>query len=329
MKSKRVVNLIALVIGIGALAYLIYEVGWRELLDNLIAVGPAFPLFLGIEAASNVSSCFGWYFAFDRGERPGYGRLLAVSFASLSVAGALPTGQAGEVAKANMLRGHASNPAILSSLLVYNYLHVATTLIMVLAGPIVALFTGGFTQQVILATLAVCVAVILVTALLGALLYWGALHRLLERIGSWRFVPWTPSDKLKDGLREVDTKLRAIINERPADVLRAALGLLVGRLFQVAEVYAILVYMGVSDSVGVAMMVFSTTAMANYLLMILPAREGFLEGSTFVVFEMLGLKGAHGLSLEITRRLRKIVYQLIGIVLMVVFVGREDERERS
>ncbi|MBW2278467.1 MAG: flippase-like domain-containing protein, partial [Deltaproteobacteria bacterium] len=247
----------------------------------------------------------------------------------LSVAGALPTGQAGEVAKANMLRGHSSSTAILSSLLVYNYLHVATTLVMVLAGPIVALFTGGFEQNVILTTLAVCIAVIVVTALLGALLYWGALHRLLERAAGWRFVPWTPSGKLKDGLREVDTKLRDIINNRPADVARATVGLLVGRLFQVAEVYAILVYMGVSDSVGVAMMVFSTTAMANYLLMVLPAREGFLEGSTFVVFEMLGLSGAEGLSLEITRRLRKIVYQLVGIVLMMVFVGRKDEREKS
>jgi len=329
MSSKRVVNLVALVLGIGALAYLIYEVGWRELLDNLIAVGPAFPLFLAIEALSNVSSCFGWYFAFDPGERPSYGRLLAVSFASLSLAGALPTGQAGEVAKANMLRGHASNPAILSSLLVYNYLHVATTLLTVLAGPIVALATGGFTRQVILVTLAVCAAVIAVTALLGALLYWGALHRVLERIASWRFVPWTPSQRLKDGLREVDSKLRDMVNHRPADVVRATLGLIAGRLFQVAEVYAILAYMGVSDSIGVAMMVFSTTAMANYLLMVLPAREGFLEGSTFVVFEMLGLNGAEGLSLEITRRLRKIVYQLIGIVLMLVFVGRKDERDES
>lgn len=329
MKSKRVINLVALVIGIGALAFLIYEVGWRELLDNLLAVGPAFPLFLAIEAASNATSCFGWYYAFDPGDRPRYGRLLAVSFASLSVAGALPTGQAGEVAKANLLRGHSNTAEILSSLLVYNYLHVLVTLVMVLAGPIVAHFTGGFSELVIAVTLAICAAVFALTALLGVLLYWGVLHRLLTRIATARLIPWKPSERLEEGLREVDSKLRDIINHRPADILRGSLGLLAGRVLQVAEVYAILAYMGVSDSVGVAMMVFSTTAMANYLLMVLPAREGFLEGSTWVVFKMLGMNGADGLSLEITRRLRKIVYQLFGIILMVFFVGKKDRSEKS
>jgi hypothetical protein len=328
MKSKRVINVIALVVGIGALAFLIYKVGWRELVDNLLAVGPAFPLFLAIEAFSNVFSCFGWYYAFDPSDRPRYFKLLSISFASLSLAGALPTGQAGEVAKANLVRGHAGATEILSSLLIYNYFHILTTVLVVLTGPIVVYVTGGFSELVILVTMAICVAVFAVTALLGVLLYWGILHKLLEWVGGLHWSPWKPSDKLMAGVREVDVKLRQIISTRPGDLLKGVLGLLVGRLFQVAEIYAILAYMGVSDSVGVSLMIFSTTAMVNYLLMVLPAREGFLEGSTWVVFKLLGMSGADGLSLEITRRLRKVFYQLIGIVLMAVFVGRKDRRSK-
>ena len=61
----------------------------------------------------------------------------------------------------------------------------------------------------------------------------------------------------------------------------------------------------------------SRSIYCNYLLMVLPAREGFLEASTLGVFQLLGLAGADGLSLELTRRLRKIFYQALGVGLMV------------
>ena len=61
------------------------------------------------------------------------------------------------------------------------------------------------------------------------------------------------------------------------------------------------------------------------LLMVLPAREGFLEGSTYVVFRLIGMNGADGLSLEITRRLRKIVFQVFGVLLMMYFVKKKDD----
>ena len=86
--------------------------------------------------------------------------------------------------------------------------------------------------------------------------------------------------------------------------------------------------MDITGDPSVSLMVFSATAVVNYLLMVLPAREGFLEGSTLVVFEMLGMNGAHGLSLEITRRLRKIFFQILGIFLMIGAV-KDSKRIRK
>jgi hypothetical protein len=327
MKSKRVINIIALVIGISALTFLVYKVGFWELLDNLISFGAAFPLILLIEALSNVFSCIGWHRAFEPDDRPSYGRLLLISFASLSLAGALPTGQAGEVAKGNMIRGYARPAEILSSLLIYNYLHILTTLFVVIIGPIVALVVQQFEVGTVLVTLGVCIASFLATGVLGLLLYSGILHKFLGRIGRIRLIPWTPSDKILDGVREVDQRLRGIVSQRPGDLARGIGGLFIGRVFQVAEIYTILHFMGVSSDVTVSLMVFSVTAVVNYVLMVLPAREGFLEGSTLVVFEMLGMSGVHGLSLEITRRLRKIVFQVLGIFLMVGAVKSSGSRD--
>ncbi len=324
MKNKRAINIIAIIIGVGALSYLIYRVGFRELLDNLLTIGPVFPLLLAIEAVSNAFSCTGWYYSFDPGSRPRYRKLLGISYASLSIAGALPTGQAGEVAKGNLLRGVASTTEIVSSLLIYNYLHILTVMLLVFIGPFVALFTGGFDAEVIWVTLGAGVLVLAVVLVLGAMLYSGVLHKFLEWVGRRRLI-WKPSEKLLGGVRDVDARLRLIIRERPGDIIKGSTGLFLGRVMGVIEVYVILSYMGVSDSVTVSLMIFSTTAMVKYLLMVLPAREGFLEGSTYVVFRLIGMNGADGLSLEITRRLRKIVFQVFGVVLMMYFVRKKDD----
>ena len=167
MNSKRIINLVALVVGVTALGFLIYKVGLDELLENLMSFGAAFPLILLVEAFSNVFSCFGWYYSFEPAHRPSYGRLLYISFASLSLAGALPTGQAGEVAKGNMLRGHSKPTEILSSLLIYNYFHIFTTLLMVVIGPFVALAVGSFETRIVLITMGVAFASFTITLILG------------------------------------------------------------------------------------------------------------------------------------------------------------------
>ena len=310
--------------GLAALSWLVYEVGPAKLWAQLVAVGPAFPLVLLVEAASNCASTMGWLYAFHPGDRPKYRQLITVTFASFSVAGTLPTGQAGEVAKWNLMRGMASNAEIVSSLLVYNYLHILTTLLCVLVGPLWALASGGFPRDVVWITLAVTAVMTVGTLIGGQLLYAGVLGGLLRRVGRWGWVPWAPSDVLLAKVGEVDASLRGLVRERPGDLLRSTLWLAIGRVFSVVEIYVILEAMGTSESFLVSVMVFSATAVVNYLLMVLPAREGFLEASTLGVFKLLGMQGADGLSLELTRRLRKIVYQVAGIGLRVALSRRRE-----
>ena len=318
MLTRRTINSLAIGVGLCALAWLVFDVGPQTLVAQLVLVGPAFPLVLLVEAASNAASTMGWLYAFDPRDRPSYRQLLTVTFASFSVAGTLPTGQAGEVAKWNLMRGMAANEEIVSSLLVYNYLHVLTTLLCVFVGPVWALAAGGFPANIGWTTLAVTAVMLIPTGLGGWLLYRGILGGLLRRIGGWSWVPWTPSVAFLGKVADVDARLSALVKERPGDLLRCTAWLAVGRVFSVVEIWVILRAMGTSDSFLVSVMVFSATAVVNYLLMVLPAREGFLEASTLGVFKLLGMRGADGLSLELTRRLRKIVYQVAGIALMVV-----------
>ncbi len=322
MTSARTINRVAIGIGVTALGLLIYKVGARTLLDQLLAFGPAFPIILAISALSNTAACAGWYYTFEPGERPTFSTLLLISFASLSLGDTLPTGQGGSLAKGNMMRGLTRGSQIVSSLLLYNYLILVGTLLVVLVGPVWALQAGGFPPGIAALTLGVGVAVAAGASVAGLFLYAGKLHRILEHVRAGRF-PWKPSDRTISRTRSVDEGLRGFLRSRPGDVARSLLGLTASRTLHVLEVHIILSRMDLSESWLVALMVFSTTQMVNYMLKVLPAREGFLEASTLGVFKLLGMRGADGLALEITRRLRKVFFQALGSLLMFVVSRRE------
>jgi hypothetical protein len=318
--SRSAINWIFLAIGLTALVFLIREVTLAELLHQLATFGLAFFIILAIEFSSNFISNFGWYYSFSPQHRPPYTRIFLTGMASMSVAGALPSGQAQEFLKANMLRGYAPSSEIVSSLLLYNYLHVLTTSFVVFLATLIPLFSTVFAPSLTYQVTAIAGLVLGGTAAIWILLRLGLLERLLNRL---RRLPWTrlqPSDGTLDGARKVDARLKTFASEHPGDLVKAVVTLIAGRLLAWLEVFVIMWRLGLDDSMAAVCMVYATTSLANYMLMILPAREGFLEGSTYLIFEWIGFNPAAGLSLELIRRIRKICYQALGVLLTLLFV---------
>jgi hypothetical protein len=307
--SRKAVNIAFLAFGVGALLFLVRSVGFAQVWNEVTRVGHGFGWILLIELMSNVCSARGWYFTFTPDGRPGYLRVLLTSLASLSVAGLLPSGQAGEIAKANLLRGHAPASSIVSSLLLFNVLHVLVASAVSLVGIIIPLSIGAFHPAILWPLLAI--AALVVAAMIGAglLLRLNLLERVVEKLQKIPFRFIKPS-RWMNGAAEIDTHLRELSS---MDFLRSVFWLAMGRLWQVLEVWVILLYLRENSSIEVATAVFAATNLAAYLLLILPVREGFTEGRTFVVFQWLGLSGPAGLSLELIRRARKVTFQLLGV----------------
>lgn len=321
MKHQRLITLAIIAVALVGLGLLVRDIGLQKLLDQLLAVAWAFPFVLLAEGLSNATSTVGWYHAFPVGPRPPLRKLMSISFASLAVAGVLPTGQASELTKWNLLRGHAHTADVVSSLVVFNYLHVACTLGMVLVGPAVALITGHFPDKAVWSTLLVAVVCFGGALFGGWLLARGMLARALYRLGGLKLFAFARKPKVQDWAGAVDTRLSATF-KREGTLVQAAAWLLVGRLFAIVEVWIILSALGAPSPATTALMVFSATAVVNYVLLVLPAREGVLEASTYGVFVFLGLPGEQGLSLELIRRIRKVAYQAAGVVLLVI-LGRK------
>lgn len=323
--TRNRVSALFLAVGVIALAIFIWKLGWAPIADALVRFAPAFPVILLIEFLSNVGSTTGWYYAFSPADRPRWTRLQAVNFASLPLSGALPTGQAGEVLKANLLRGRVAGGDIVSSLVIYNALHVATTALIMAVGPLVALVSGAFSAQVSAVLLGVSLAIAGSMLGLGLLLRWGLFARVTRLLARLPFKA-LKSTHIEGWALDVDRRFRAMWHDRRRDLLLATAWLLGARVIQIAEVWLILWYLMPDATWLTAWMAFTGTALANYVLLVLPAREGFLEGSAYVVFEALGLSGAHGFTLELTRRLRKIVFQVGGLLLLLVLSRQKEPK---
>jgi len=324
--SRSLINIVFFALGLVALVLLTIEVGPGTLWEQLTRVGIVFIPILLTELASNLASARGWYFAFSPESRPAYGKTVISSIAALSVSGALPTGQAGEFVKGNLMRGQAPATEIVSSLIWYNYLHVLMTSAAVFFAAIIPVAAGAFEPTMRYSALGLAAIILLVTAAILVLL---RLH-MLEKIIRWlqAHLPafLKPSDRIIEPVRTVDQRLSTFMSEHPADFIRSNAWLLIGRLLNILEVWIILTALDLPNGVATVAMVYAATSMANYLLMVLPAREGFLEGSTYLIFGMLGLASAAGLSFEIVRRLRKIFYQILGLILLLSLSPKRKEQ---
>jgi hypothetical protein len=198
-------------------------------------------------------------------------------------------------------------------------------------GALAGLFSAEYAPAVVWVALAVSLGAFLLQALIGVFLRLGLFDRLVGWLQRLPLARLRPSESVREGARNVDRQIRDFATHHRRDFLLSTFWLTMGRAFAVAEVWVILWRLGLPTSPAVTGMVFAMTALANYMLMVLPAREGFLEGSTYVIFGLIGMNPADGLSLEIIRRIRKIAYQGLGLGLTLALTreGRKPAQAEA
>lgn len=318
LPSRFTLNLVFFVLGMTALVFLVRSVTLDKLLDQLCTFGAAFVLTFAVDLCSTISSTRGWYLVFQKKYRIPHQRLIMTSLASNSLGDTFSVGQGSELIKANLMRGLTPASEIASSLLLYNYLHVLVTSAVVFGAALYALFAAPLEFSVRLFVFVAAAVVLLLVFLLSFFLRRGACERVLLwfKQRPLRFLHAGP--KTFEGARLADERMGRFVQESPSNVLATLFWLFCGRLFNLLEVFIILHVLDGGDSLPIVAAVFASTAMANYLLMFVPAREGFLVSTSYVIFGLLGLSQASGLSFEVIRRIRKMGFQVIGLFAMLL-----------
>ncbi len=316
MKS-RIFNTAAFLCGLALLVWIILDTGPSTLLEHLSSVGWGFAWVVAVYLAETLIEVAAWQLLVPGPKRTSFFRMFAVSQAGAALNGLLP-GQTGEVVKGTLLRGHMKPRWIVSSLLMYNFLFIATTLPVLVLCAATVLVTAALPPGVAL-TLTGAVAL---SAVLPILLFvWirrGMVGDILAVVRRIPLVGRLVKDSLVEEGRKIDHETRAAWKHRPRDFAVASALLTGARFLGILEVWLILFLMGKPVSIAISCGIFAAGQVFAYVVMFLPTSFGVLEGGTKGIFQWFSLAGEVGLSLELVRRIRKFFFMFIGIVCLGV-----------
>jgi uncharacterized protein (TIRG00374 family) len=298
--------------GLGAVAYLLYHVGPRPVWHSIRALGWGLPLVLFFPfSLAVVLDTLGWRVLLHDHHVP-FAVLLRARLAGEAVNLITPTASVGgEPVKAYLIRPYVPLPDGLASIvldkttvvagqvgLLLGALALATSILPV-KSPLMLAMAGLFAVE----TLAVVGFIAVQT--LGV---FGGGGRVLGRIGVAQVIQY------QDGLDALDRRLRAFYRHRRARLLASAL--LHGLAWATGglEIYLVLALQGVDSSLIGALVIDAFGAAVKFASFMIPASLGALEGGYVVIFGTLGLGGALGLSYTLIRRLRELVWALLGLL---------------
>lgn len=292
-----------------------------SVVDRLGQVGWLFPLALAVHLAGIVFMARGWYEAIDpRFSRAGFGEVLPAYWTGHVINSLTPVRSLGDILAGTILkdRNQLDGEELVASLVLLNFIASLSSLIFVLVGPVVCI-VAGFHVQVSLSLLLGFLGIFIPVSLFYVLLRLGLagrVIRLLNRVPGVRFKdPGTWIARAG----EVDQRIRESLTRRRIPFLRSLSSWLLVRFLQTLEIwillYALMPGAGISELVLLALLAQAGALLVGGFLAFVPGQIGVAEGGSALLFGMIGYPPVVGLSMELVRRVCKLVGIGVGLML--------------
>lgn len=306
----RVVRLVLLVAGLASVGYLIAVTGLETLLVPVRTLSWRVLVVIAVPyAVVTALHALGWRFAFTRAVP--IGTLFSVRLAGEAL-NVTTASVGGEPVKVYLLRKRV--PVIEAAATVV----VDKTTITAAQGIFLALGLGlAWVAQRLPATLLEAATWLLVIEILAVggfvLVQLAGVFRRASRILNRLGLPLN-----EEQLGHIDHALASFYRRRPARLSAAILCHLLGWIAGSLEVYLLLGWLGVPASVSDAILIEALGTAVAFVAFMVPARLGAFEGGHMVIFDALGLGAGLGLSLALIRRLRVVLWCVIGVLILVL-----------
>ena len=282
MSRRRLLNLLALSIGLSVLAVTIWRIGFDTVVGHLGAVGLGFLVLI----ASSIVSCLldAWSLRVSLGGGVGIGRLLGIGLAGAAVNQFTPLGEGGEIVKGNMLLEHVPGHKAVSAVLAWNLAHRASKHVIIFLGPLLMLLVdfdrfGGW-------MLAGFVVAAIIASIPTALLFLLAGSRGAERIVRLlRHIPWVRqgvSDRLVQKARDTDGLLKEYTTTRRRDAWKMFAIQMAGKLVGIADYWLVQWMLGGQLNPIEAAFIVSGSQVVGIVLSILPVQIGIRDRKSVV-----------------------------------------------
>jgi len=290
--------------------YLVVRTGVEALLEPLRTLSWwLLPVVLVPYLAATLLHTLGWRLAFAR-ERPPFARLVSIRLAGEAFN--VTTGSVGgEPLKVLLLRPRVPLDGAVAAVVIDK-----TTIAMgqgafLLVGLVIA--RAGFALPPAFVETMTALFVVEILALLALALVQTSegIGRALQRLAR---SAWPALGQRLEPFLRIERMVAVFYRHHAGRLGGAIVWHLLGWVAGSLEVYLVLSWLGLDVSPATALVIEAFASAVRFLAFMVPAALGALEAGTMVVFGAFGLSPGLGLSVTLIRRLRQIVWVVIGLL---------------
>jgi glycosyltransferase 2 family protein len=305
--------------GVAILAATLWHIGLTGLVQDLRVLGWGLGAILLVETLNVGFNSWGWGLAFPAGERTVSGRrLVAARLAGDSINYLTPSATVGgELLRVRLLGAGVPLGLRWASVSVAKLGQAVAQAVFVLLGLALVLpRVSGVAHAV--AWLAGGGAALLVATSLPWLIRRGLWATLADVAGRLGLGGRLPASWAGPG-RELDAALARLGHRR----LMASLACFIaGWAVGAAEIYVILAWLGDPVDWQTALALETGSVLIEAVLFFVPAKIGTQEGGKVLLFALLGMDPARGLTVGVVRRVRELAYAGLGLAALGLLTAR-------
>ena len=305
MRRKTLIQLVCVTASLVGLAWLLGRIGWATVGSALVRVGwPALVVLMLLGWCESVADAAALWVIMRR--RLHLAFAVAVNAAGSMLNLILPW-ESGEVLKGTLLRGRFGTQPAISGTIIWNYVfkisRPALSMTAALCGW--ALYDGidRFHMGVIVAANALA---FLPYFGLWIFIRYGAAKGFLRVLDLIPILRRHPA-RWGEMARQIDGEVKLFWHERPVAYLKVFFLQVVARMTGWASYAVALRALGAHYSFGQVALAYATLNVAEFVTAVLPARVGVSEGSSFFLFQFIGLDPVLGVIMAVILRVRTIV----------------------
>jgi putative membrane protein len=316
---SRVLKVLVLLLGVGLVVVLFWNADPREVWKVVRSLGPWAPLLLLPYGLVYMIDTTGWRCAFGR-DWPAalsFGRLLRIRWTGEAVNNLVPSAYlGGEAVKIYLLRaagvsGWTGTRSVVVGKTIQSLAHVFFIGLGAFLGGLY-LPPGAPLRQAMWMVAFVALAILLGLVLLqfyGLLKALGHLARFSRRLRAW-------FDQHREQVRSVDDEIRSFYHRQPGWCLLSAVIYFTGWLSDSLEIMLASTLLGWPLSWPEAIAIESFVGVARILGNFVPGSLGVQESGVVVLFRAFGLTSTEALAYALIRRVRELLYALVGMGLL-------------
>ena len=304
VNRRRAWSLALTVLACGLVILLVRQIGARVIVEQCLKLGNVLPAILALTFFKFPLEATGWRLVLPAAQRPPWWRTVRATLGGEAIGFVTLAGPVtAEPMRAALLQQYVPLSTGIAAGAVERSVYASTgALVTALALAIAASRSEGDSWGAALA--AAIVAAVPVAVVL-----------LARRHGSRR------SAADETGWREV---LRGLWSDRRGTLHVIALLCLAQHVIMIGEAYVMLHALGAEPTLTTVLMFEGVSKLANSLGAIVPGRLGIAEGSSAALAGALGIGSSFGLSLVLMRRVRGLLWSIVGLTLIVPDLWRRS-----